>query len=76
MTYPGANFLNTKIRETDKVHQRICLQYCKQKLKLKLGDVLERHLMDGDIVLFNRQPTLHKPSMMAHKIVVTESDTF
>jgi DNA-directed RNA polymerase beta' subunit len=26
-----------------------------------------RHLRDGDVVLLNRQPTLHKPSMMAHK---------
>ena len=27
---------------------------------LSIGDVVERHIMDGDIVLFNRQPSLHK----------------
>jgi hypothetical protein len=30
------------------------------------GDTVERHLMDGDVVLFNRQPSLHKLSIMAH----------
>lgn len=34
--------------------------------ELRFGDVVERHLMDGDIVLFNRQPSLHKLSIMAH----------
>jgi len=29
-----------------------------------------RHLRTGDAVLVNRQPTLHKPSMMAHKVRV------
>lgn len=34
--------------------------------ELKFGDIVERHLIDGDIVLFNRQPSLHKLSIMAH----------
>ena len=34
--------------------------------KLKIGDVVERHLIDGDIVLFNRQPSLHRISIMSH----------
>ena len=33
--------------------------------ELKCGDLVERHLMDGDIVLFNRQPSLHKLSIQA-----------
>ncbi len=33
--------------------------------ELKLGDTIERHLMDGDIILFNRQPSLHKLSIQA-----------
>ena len=33
--------------------------------ELKHGDVVERHLIDGDIVLFNRQPSLHKLSIQA-----------
>ena len=33
-----------------------------------------RHLRDGDIVLLNRQPTLHKPSMMAHRVKVLSGE--
>jgi DNA-directed RNA polymerase I subunit RPA1 len=29
-----------------------------------------RHLRTGDVVLVNRQPTLHKPSIMAHRVKV------
>lgn len=40
------------------------------------GDVVNRHLMDQDIVLFNRQPTLHKMSMMGHRVKVLPYKTF
>ena len=40
------------------------------------GDIVNRHILDGDIVLFNRQPTLHKMSMMAHKAKVLPYKTF
>jgi len=43
---------------------------------LKPGDSVERHLIDGDIVLFNRQPSLHRLSMMAHKVRVLPYNTF
>lgn len=43
---------------------------------LDKGWTVERSLIDGDIVLFNRQPTLHKGSLMAHEVVVMEGDTF
>ena len=33
-----------------------------------------RHLVDGDIVILNRQPTLHKPSMMCHKVKVLRGE--
>ena len=36
--------------------------------ELKFGDIVERHLEDGDIVLFNRQPSLHKMSIMCHRV--------
>lgn len=36
--------------------------------------VVMRHLQDGDIVVMNRQPTLHKPSMMAHKARVLRGE--
>ena len=35
---------------------------------IELGDIVDRHLIDGDVVLFNRQPTLHEGSMQAFKI--------
>lgn len=38
--------------------------------ELRFGDVVERHMIDGDIVLFNRQPSLHKLSIMAHIVSV------
>jgi len=40
------------------------------------GWIVERHLMDGDIVLFNRQPSLHRMSMMAHRVRVMKGKTF
>ena len=43
---------------------------------LRDGDIVERHMEDGDIVLFNRQPSLHKVSIMAHKAKVMEWRTF
>lgn len=48
----------------------------KQDFKLKIGDVVERHLRDGDIVLLNRQPTLERGGMIARKIVVRPHKTF
>ena len=46
------------------------------KIILNYGDTVNRHLVNGDIVLFNRQPSLHKMSMMAHKVRVMEGNTF
>ena len=46
------------------------LRYCDRKraaTELKVGDTVERHLTNGDVVLFNRQPSLHKLSIMAHR---------
>ncbi len=39
--------------------------------ELKYGDIVERHLQDGDIVLFNRQPSLHRMSIMSHRVVAS-----
>lgn len=48
----------------------------RKKFKLRVGDIVERHLRDGDIVLLNRQPTLHKGSMLAFEIVIKPHKTF
>jgi len=44
--------------------------------ELKYGDVVHRHLNNGDYVLFNRQPSLHKMSMMCHKVIIMPYQTF
>ena len=40
------------------------------------GDIINRHLIKGDIVLFNRQPSLHKMSMMQHYAIPLPYKTF
>ena len=70
--YPGARSIK-KIKDG--------LQYLVQDkdtntIVLEYGDTVNRHLINGDIVLFNRQPSLHKMSMMAHKVRVMEGNTF
>lgn len=44
--------------------------------RIELGDVVDRQLKNGDVVLFNRQPTLHKSSMLAKRIIVRPCKTF
>lgn len=43
---------------------------------LKYGDVILRHMLNGDYVLFNRQPSLHRLSIMCHKVRVHPDQTF
>jgi DNA-directed RNA polymerase II subunit RPB1 len=45
-------------------------------MELNNGDIVHRHLIDGDHVLFNRQPSLHKMSMMGHRVRVMKGNTF
>lgn len=55
----------------------ISLKHVNTKIiELFEGDIVNRHLMDGDIVLFNRQPSLHRMSMMAHEAVILPYNTF
>jgi len=44
--------------------------------KLEVGFIIERQLMNGDIALFNRQPSLHRMSMMAHRVKVVPYRSF
>lgn len=70
--YPGAKILEKKNGEN------ISLMYIDRlSIQLENGDIVHRHLMDGDAVLFNRQPSLHKMSMMCHIVrVMKQGDTF
>jgi len=74
--WPGANAIRR--RTANGKYARINLEYADRTIiKLRPGDIVYRHLMDGDWVLFNRQPSLHKMSMMAHKVkVLKQGDTF
>jgi DNA-directed RNA polymerase II subunit RPB1 len=70
--YPGAKILERKNGV------QITLRYMdRESIVLENGDIVHRHMMNGDIVLFNRQPTLHRMSMMAHVArVMKRGDTF
>ncbi|ENN74613.1 hypothetical protein YQE_08734, partial [Dendroctonus ponderosae] len=70
--YPGAKYI---IRDNG---ERIDLRYHPKSsdLHLQCGYKVERHIRDGDLVIFNRQPTLHKMSMMAHRVKVLPWSTF
>ncbi len=73
--YPGANYVHRVNYIDGKLQpQRIDLKYRKKDIKLTYGDIVDRHIINGDYVLFNRQPTLHKPSMMGHKIQVINAE--
>ncbi len=70
---PGVNYIirgdGRRIRVTDKNAETVAEG-------LEIGYKVERHLMDGDVVLFNRQPSLHRMSMMAHVVKVMPGKTF
>jgi DNA-directed RNA polymerase II subunit RPB1 len=70
--YPGAKNLEKKNGDT------ISLRYRdRMSIRLENGDVVHRHMMDGDPVLFNRQPSLHRMSMMCHIAkIMDKGDTF
>lgn len=72
--YPGVNYIvrpdGVKIR-LDYVENRETIADT-----LEMGYLIERHLLDGDIVMFNRQPSLHQMSIMAHHVRVLPGKTF
>jgi len=71
--YPKANY----IVRPDGRRKRITEDLKKEILEeLEVGYVVERQLIDGDVVLFNRHPSLHKASLMAHFVKVLPYKTF
>lgn len=72
--YPGARY----VRKTATDGRVLVLKkiVARDAIELQDGDMVDRHLQDGDVVLFNRQPSLHKMSMMAHRIRVMPYNTF
>ncbi len=65
--YPGANYVvrpdGKKKKITDETKEALLEE-------IQPGYVIERHMLDGDVALFNRQPSLHRMSMMCHRIRV------
>lgn len=71
--YPGANYIlrpDGKRKRVTDITSDILAE------ELEEGYTVERHLRDGDIVLFNRQPSLHRLSIMAHEVRVMPYKTF
>ena len=70
--YPGANYI---IRPDGK-KKKITEETKEASLEeLHPGYIVERHLMDGDVAIFNRQPSLHRMSMMCHRVKVLPGKT-
>jgi len=70
--YPGAKILIRK--SGDNIYLE---NVDRDSIQLEIGDMVHRHMMDGDAVLFNRQPTLHRMSMMCHVArIMSQGDTF
>jgi DNA-directed RNA polymerase subunit A' len=72
--HPGALYI---VRPDNK---RIRLEFVADRTTvaeaIEPGFVVERHLKNGDIALFNRQPSLHRMSIMAHQVKVLPYRTF
>jgi DNA-directed RNA polymerase II subunit RPB1 len=65
--YPGAKTIERK--NGDPISLRTI---DRMSIRLENGDIVHRHMMNGDAVLFNRQPSLHKMSMMCHIVKIME----
>jgi len=73
LKYPGANYIRTKSGSKKRISPEIIDVLLEE---IEPGYVVERHLMGGDSVIFNRQPSLHKLSMMGHVVKILPIKTF
>lgn len=71
--YPGANYIIRPDGRRKKITPDLKNEIMNE---LSPGYVVERHLQDGDVVLFNRHPSLHRGSLMAHFVKVLPGRTF
>ena len=63
-----------KVNYIQKGERKISLKF--HKSVIDTGDILHVHLMKGDWVVMNREPTLHQPSMMVFQVVPQDVKTF
>ena len=68
ITQTGAKYVVRNEKQKD-------LRFVKDTV-LEIGDTVHRFLKNGDYVVFNRQPTLHKMSMMGHRVKIMNHNTF
>ncbi|WP_435117488.1 DNA-directed RNA polymerase subunit A' [Halolamina sp. C58] len=71
--HPGANYVKRPDGRRLKVTEKNCEELAE---KVEPEWEVSRHLTDGDIIVFNRQPSLHRMSIMAHEVVVMPYKTF
>ncbi|WP_128477364.1 DNA-directed RNA polymerase subunit A' [Halorussus pelagicus] len=71
--HPGANYVKRPDGRRLKVTEKNCEEL---STKVEAGWEVNRHMVDGDIIIFNRQPSLHRMSIMAHEVVVMPYKTF
>ncbi|QDX39956.1 DNA-directed RNA polymerase subunit A' [Salarchaeum sp. JOR-1] len=72
-THPGANYVKRPDGRRVRVTEKVCEELAE---RVEQGWEVQRHLIDGDIIIFNRQPSLHRMSIMAHEVVVMPYKTF
>ena len=70
--WPGAKFI---IRHDERIIDLAALRN-RSDAHIEIGYKVERHIKDGDYVMFNRQPSLHKMSIMGHRVKVLPYSTF
>jgi len=71
--YPGANYIILPDGKKKKITDDSKAQILEE---IKPGYVVERHIIDGDVCVFNRQPSLHRMSIMCHKVKVMPGRSF
>jgi DNA-directed RNA polymerase beta' subunit len=73
---PGENNGAARILHVSGEMTQLHLVEDRNAIRLQYGDVVERHLIDNDIGCFNRQPSLHKLSFMAHRLKRVSGEAF
>ncbi|MHA1873328.1 MAG: DNA-directed RNA polymerase subunit A' [Candidatus Heimdallarchaeaceae archaeon] len=71
--YPGANYVIMPDGRKKKITEETKETLLKE---LDKGFIVERHLIDGDICIFNRQPSLHRMSIMCHRVKILPGKSF
>jgi DNA-directed RNA polymerase subunit A' len=71
--YPGANYVIRPDGKRKKITPELKEEIISE---ITPGYIVERHLQNGDVVLFNRHPSLHRGSLMAHYVRVLPGRTF